>query len=329
MAGSQPWCWAARPPACRWDDATTFPGGGRSKLFSTALGPPRLNSDENVLGGGTVSGLLRFQNTDLSRAQSAGPHGAGHRHDDERPAEPGPDAGRRARQDLFALPTSMPGYTNGAGVGTVSFTGPRSLKPQLRDPLYHRHGRPGGAPVRRQIDPFTDTANLATLQIGGLLQPDPAWRPAAPASACCSSRSARPPTTSRRWCIRRATCRQPINAAMGTANGGHRTAGQPRASRPTTGAGSGLTPPSRWHWGDLNVQRCRAHTVAGGVDRGYFLPLSLVGPPPAQYTSRTTISINGWQITLKPPRRRHRRDRQCPGPGMATPRRNAGNRQMP
>ncbi len=298
VAGSQPLVLGSTATSLSIDDATTFPGSGQSKLFFNRPGATPIELDENVLGGGSVSGLLRFQNTDLSEGRNLLGRMAlaiGMTMNDQQNL--GLTLDGVPGKDLFALPTSMPGYTNGAGVGTVSFTGPTQF--EASDYEIRFTTGTAGQVVRLsdgKSTPFTDAANLATLQIDGLnfnlTTPGNAgermlFKPFSTAANNIQALVYSP---------RDLAAANPINAAMGTANGGTMQLGNLKA----TGIPA-LTPPAVGTRVTLTFNGAGGFTVAGGgtpQDISTVPPTPLVGPP-YSYTSGQAINIDGWQITLQ------------------------------
>ncbi len=298
VAGSQPLVLGSTATSLSIDDATTFPGSGQSKLFFNRPGATPIELDENVLGGGTVSGLLRFQNTDLSEGRNLLGRMAlaiGMTMNDQQNL--GLTLDGVPGKDLFALPTSMPGYTNGAGVGTVSFTGPTQF--EASDYEIRFTTGTAGQVVRLsdgKSTPFTDAANLATLQIDGLnfnltTPGNPGERMLfKPFSTAANNIQALV------YSPRDLAAANPINAAMGTANGGTMQLGSLKA----TGIPA-LTPPAIGTQVTLTFNGAGGFTVAGGgipQDISTVPPTPLAGPP-YSYTSGQAINIDGWQITLQ------------------------------
>lgn len=298
VAGSQPLVLGSTATSLSIDDATTFPGSGQSKLFFNRPGATPIELDENVLGGGSVSGLLRFQNTDLSEGRNLLGRMAlaiGMTMNDQQNL--GLTLDGVPGKDLFALPTSMPGYTNGAGVGTVSFTGPTQF--EASDYEIRFTTGTAGQVVRLsdgKSTPFTDAANLATLQIDGLnfnltTPGNPGERMLfKPFSTAANNIQALV------YSPRDLAAANPINAAMGTANGGTMQLGSLKA----TGIPA-LTPPAIGTQVTLTFNGAGGFTVAGGgipQDISTVPPTPLAGPP-YSYTSGQAINIDGWQITLQ------------------------------
>ncbi|KZT14842.1 flagellar biosynthesis protein FlgK [Acidovorax sp. GW101-3H11] len=305
VAGSQPLVLGTTASSLSIDDATQFPASGQIKLFFNRTGAPPVEMDENVLGGGSVSGLLRFNNNDLTEGRNLLGRMAmaiGMTMNDQQNL--GLTLDGLPGKDLFALPASMPGYTNGAGVGTVSFTGPT----QFAASDYEIRFTTGTAgQVVRLSDgkatPFTSAANLATLQIDGLnfnltTPGNPGERMLfKPFSTAANNIQALV------YSPRDLAVANPINAAMGTANGGTMQLGGLKA----TGLPNppGLVLPA-------NANPAALPPILGGVqlqftagppttydvlDRGTAPPTVLAAAQP--YTSGAPISINGWEIKLQ------------------------------
>ena len=305
VAGSQPLVLGSTAASLSIDDATTFPGSGQSKLFFNRPGATPVELDENVLGGGSVSGLLRFQNTDLSEGRNLLGRMAlaiGMTMNDQQNL--GLTLDGVSGKDLFALPTSMPGHTNGAGVGTVSFTGPT----QFAASDYEIRFTTGtaGQVVRLsdgQSTPFTSAANLATLQIDGLnfnltTPGNPGermlFKPFSTAAANIQSLVYSP---------RDLAAANPINAAMGASNGGTlQLAGLKATGLPNPpglvlppNANPAALPPIL---GGIQLQfTAGPPTTYDVLDRGTAPPTTIAAAQP--YTPGAPISINGWEIKLQ------------------------------
>ena len=305
VAGSQPLVLGTTASSLSIDDTTQFPASGQIKLFFNRTGAPPVEMDENVLGGGSVSGLLRFNNNDLTEGRNLLGRMAmaiGMTMNDQQNL--GLTLDGLPGKDLFALPASMPGYTNGAGVGTVSFTGPT----QFAASDYEIRFTTGTAgQVVRLSDgkatPFTDAANLATLQIDGLnfnltTPGNPGERMLfKPFSTAANNIQALV------YSPRDLAVANPVNAAMGTANGGTmQLAGLKATGLPNP---PGLVLPA-------NANPAALPPILGGVqlqftagppttydvlDRGTAPPTVLAAAQP--YTSGAPISINGWEIKLQ------------------------------
>ena len=305
VAGSQPLVLGTTATQLSVGDATAFPGSGQLKLYFNRPGATPIELDENVLGGGTVSGLLRFNNTDLAEGRNLLGRMAmaiGMTMNDQHNL--GLTLDGALGKDLFAVPANMPGYTNGAGVGNVTFTNPT----QFAASDYEIRFTTGTAgQVVRLSDgkatAFTDAANLATQQIDGLTFN--LTTPGAPGermlfkpfSTAASNMQALV------YSPRDLAAANPVNAAMGTSNGGTlQLSGLKATGLPNP---PGLVVPA-------NANSAAVPPILGGVqlrftsgppttydvlDRGTAPPTTLAAAQP--YTPGTAISVNGWEIKLQ------------------------------
>ncbi|MFN3439148.1 MAG: flagellar hook-associated protein FlgK [Acidovorax sp.] len=305
VAGSQPLVLGTTATQLSVGDATAFPGSGQLKLFFNRPGATPIELDENVLGGGTVSGLLRFNNTDLAEGRNLLGRMAmaiGMTMNDQQNL--GLTLDGALGKDLFSVPTSMPGYTNGAGVGTVAFSNPT----QFAASDYEIRFTTGtaGQVVRLsdgQATAFTDAANLATLNIDGLTfnlttpgTPGERmlFKPFSTAAANMQSLVYSP---------RDLAAANPINAAMGTSNGGTMQLSGLKATGLPNPPGLVLPP---------NANPAALPPILGGIqlqftagppttydvlDRGTAPPTTIAAAQP--YTPGAPISINGWEIKLQ------------------------------
>jgi len=305
VAGSQPLVLGTTATSLSVGDATAFPGSGQTKLFFNRPGASPIEMDENVLGGGSMSGLLRFSNNDLAEGRNLlGRMAMAIGMSMNEQHNLGLTLDGAMGKDLFALPTSMPGHTNGAGVGTVSFTGPT----QFAASDYEIRFTTGTAgQVVRLSDgkstPFTDPANLATLQIDGLnfnltTPGNPGermlFKPFSTAAASMQALVYSP---------RDLAVANPVNAAMGTSNSGTLQLAGLKATGLPNPPGLVLPP---------NANPAAVPPILGGIqlrftagppttydvlDRGTSPPTTVAAAQP--YTPGTPISINGWEIKLQ------------------------------
>ena len=117
VAGSQPLVLGTTATSLSIDDATAFPGSGQIKLFFNRPGAPAVEMDENVLGGGSMSGLLRFNNNDLAEGRNLLGRMAmaiGMTMNDQHNL--GLTLDGALGKDLFALPASMRSSFQGAAL---------------------------------------------------------------------------------------------------------------------------------------------------------------------------------------------------------------------
>ena len=305
VGGSQPLVLGNTATQLSIGDASAFPGSGQLKLFFNRPGAPAFEIDENVLGGGSVSGLLRFNNTDLSEGRNLlGRMAMGIGMVMNKQQQLGLTLDGQVGKPLFGLPTSVPGSTNGAGVGNVTFTDATNFS--ASDYEIRFTTGTAGQVVRLsdgQATAFTSAANLATLQIDGLqfnlTTPGVPgermlFKPFSTAAANVQSLVYSP---------RDLAAANPVNAAMGTSNGGTLQLGSLKATGEPNPPGLVLPP---------NANPAAVPPILGGVqlrfnagppttydvlNRGTAPPTTVATAQP--YVPGAPISVNGWQITLK------------------------------
>ena len=305
VAGSQPLVLGTTATSLSIDEASQFPGSGQVKLFFNRPGATPIEMDENMLGGGTISGLLRFNNTDLPEGRNLlGRMATAIGMTMNAQQNLGLTLDGAVGKDLFSVPTSMPGYTSGAGVGSVSFSDPTQFAASDYE-IRFTTGTSGQ--VVRLSDgkstPFTDAANLATLQIDGLSFN--LTTPGAPGERVLFKpfSTAASNIQALVYSPRDLAAANPINAAMGTSNGGTlQLAGLKATGVPNP---PGLVLPA-------NADAAAVPPILGGVqlqfnagppttydvlDRGTSPPTTMATAQP--YTSGVPISINGWEVTLQ------------------------------
>ena len=302
VAGSQPLVLGTTATTLSIDEASQFPGSGQIKLFFNRPGATPIDMDENVLGGGTISGLLRFNNTDLAEGRNLlGRMATAIGMTMNAQQNLGLTLDGVAGKDLFSVPASMPGYTNGAGVGSVSFSDPTKFAASDYE-IRFTTGTAGQ--VVRLSDgkstAFTDAANLATLDIDGLNFN--LTTPGAPGERMLFKpfSTAASNIQALVYSPRDLAAANPINAAMGTSNSGTLQL----AGLKATGVPALVLPP--------NANAAAVPPVLGGIqlrfnagppitydvlDRGSAPPTPLAAAQP--YTSGVPISFNGWEVTLQ------------------------------
>lgn len=290
VAGSQPLVLGSTATQLSIGDAEAFPGSGQLKLFFNRPGVTPSEIDENMLGGGSVSGLLRFHNQDLAEGRNllgrlalgiGMTMNAQHRMGLTLDGQPG--------TNLFALPASMPGYTGGSGVGNVNFTNPTQF---VASDYEVRFGTsPAGQVVRLsdgKATAFTSLANLATLNIDGLTFNLTAagasgdrmlFKPFSTAANNIQALVAAP---------RDLAVANPINAAMGTSNAGTLQLANLKAT--STGY---VAPPIP---GGVTLTFNAGPPATYGVTGSTTPPSGTTG---LAYTAGTPIVIDGWEITLQ------------------------------
>ena len=307
------------------DESQQFPGSGQMRLFFNRPGASPVEMNESMLGGGEITGLLRFANNDLAEGRNllgrlALAIGTTLNYQqslgltlDGQPGKP-----------LFSLPTSAAGYTQGSAVGSIDLSNAAQMSPTkfaASDYEVRFTTPPGGQIIRLSDGQTTNVANLTapggTLVDGltfqftaaGAVNERVLFKPFSGAAANIQSLVYSP---------RDLAAANPVNAAMGTSNGGTlqlsglKATGEhwdPATSQvvatgvvtpppspvlpATTGGGVTLTfvagPPAGF-------------TVSGTADQ----PLNI--PPPTPYVPGTTvvpyvpgepIRIDGWSVTLQ------------------------------
>ncbi|MFN4120686.1 flagellar hook-associated protein FlgK [Acidovorax sp.] len=289
VAGSQPLVLGTTATALSVGDASAFPGSGQLKLFFNRPGATPIEIDENTLGGGSVSGLLRFNNNDLAEGRNLLGRMAmaiGMTMNEQHKL--GLTLDGQLGTDLFALPTSMPGMTSGGAVGSVSFANPTQFS--ASDYEIRFTTGTAGQVVRLsdgKATAFTDIANLATLEIDGLnfnltTAGVPGermlFKPFSTAAANIKALVYSP---------RDLAAANPINAAMGSTNGGSLQLVNLRA----TGNPALTLPPPTGVQLSFAAGPPLTYTVTGSTTP----PSGSTGP----YTPGQPINIDGWEITLQ------------------------------
>ena len=303
VAGSQPLVLGTTATALSIDEASQFPGSGQIKLFFNRPGATPIEMDENVLGGGSISGLLRFNNADLAEGRNLlGRMATAIGMTMNAQQNLGLTLDGAAGKDLFSVPSSMPGYTNGAGAGSVSFADPTRFAASDYE-IRFTTGTAGQ--VVRLSDgkstAFTDAANLATLQIDGLnFNLTTAGAPGErmlfkPFSTAASNLQALV------YSPRDLAAANPINAAMGTSNSGTlqlatlKATGTPNPLVLPPNANAAAIPPIL---GGIQLSfNAGPPTTYDVLSRGTSPPTTLATAQP--YSSGVPISFNGWEVTLQ------------------------------
>ncbi len=306
VAGSQPLVLGTTATSLSIDESKQYPGSGQMALFFNRPGatPVELNAD--MLGGGEVAGLMRFSNSDLAEArnllgrmaQAIGmTMNAQNRLGLTLDGKPG--------GDLFSVPTSANGYTSSAtAAGTVTFTNATQF---AASDYEVRFSTPPAGQVVRLSDgkttAFTSLADPALQNIDGLSFNLTAAGASGESILFKPFSSAAANVQSLVYSPRDLAAANPVNASMGTANGGTmQLAGLRATGLPNP---PGLVIPA-------NANPAAVPPIAGGVqlqfnagppitydvyDRGTNPPTALATAQP--YTSGSPISINGWEITLQ------------------------------
>lgn len=333
VGGSQPLVLGTTATEVAVGDSGTFPSSGQVnsgqvKLLFTRPGSPKIELDENMLGGGSISGLLRFNNTDLAEGRNLlgrmalaigrslnYQQGMGLTLDGEK------------GKPLFSEPKSALGYTSGIAEGIVDFQTPLGTSQFAASDYEVRFTSPPGGQIIRLSDntttnvlDFTDPAGVMMdgltfkFTAAGTLNERVLFKPFADAAANIQALVYSP---------RDLAAANPVNAAMDPSNGGTLQL----AELKTTGAHWKTTgtppvfvdPPEIISNGVVADITLDPQTIPSQItlkyeqDKGGFIisgtserPLNV--PPPDTYVAGTTvvpytsgqaIRLNGWSITLK------------------------------
>lgn len=311
VASSQPLVLGATATSISLGDPAAFPGSGQVKLFFDRAGAAPIEIDENMLGGGSISGLLRFNNSDLSEGRNllgrmAMAIGTTLNYQQTL----GLTLDGVAGKPLFATTPSVSGLTNGAAVGSIDLADTTQFSPTkfAASDYEVRFDAAGvGGQVIRLSDgkstAFTNIGTLASTQIDGLTfnfttvglaNERVLFKPFSTAAANIQALVNSP---------RELAVANPINAAMGTSNGGTMQLAGLRATGMPNPPGLVLPP---------NANTVAVPPILGGIqlqftagppttydvlDRGTAPPTTLAAAQP--YTSGVPISINGWEIKLQ------------------------------
>ena len=315
VGGSQPLVLGTTATEVAVGDSGTFPSSGQVKLLFTRPGSPKIELDENMLGGGSISGLLRFNNTDLAEGRNLlgrmalaigrsinYQQGMGLTLDGEK------------GKPLFSEPKSALGYTSGIAEGIIDFQTPLGTSQFAASDYEVRFTSPPGGQIIRlsdgtttNVSDFTDPAGVMMdgltfkFTAAGTLNERVLFKPFADAAANIQALVYSP---------RDLAAANPINAAMSPSNGGTlQLAGlqatgdhwDPATSK-VVGTGVVNPPPPGRVTLTYTDGPPAGFTINGTLDR----PLNI--PPPAPYTPGTTIvpytpgqpiRIDGWSINLK------------------------------
>lgn len=325
VGGSQALVLGSTAAQLSLDESQLFPGSRQQGLYFLRPGAAPVELNESMLGGGEVAGLLRFANQDLAEGRNllgrmALAIGTTMNYQqsmgltlDGQPGKP-----------LFALPAQVTGATSGSAQGRIDLSNAAALSPTkfaASDYEVRFSGTPPGGQVVRLSDgkafAFTNLNDLRNQQIDGLTfdfdaTPAPAanervlFQPFASAAANLQMLVYSP---------RELAAANPINAAMGTSNGGTlqlaglkatglqwngvslsvQTTGSitppPSPIPPVTGGGVTLT-------FNANGQFTLGGATGTPLDMNANPPTLLTGPPYA-YVPGQAIHIDGWSITLQ------------------------------
>ena len=287
-------------------ESTQFPGSGQMRLFFNRQGAAPVEMEDGMLGGGEVAGLLRFANNDLTEGRNLlGRMALAIGMSMNAQNRLGLTLDGNTGGDLFTVPASSPGYTKSlTAVGsTVSYSDPTRFAASD----YEVRFTPSGDPMvvrlsDNQATSFTGTTYPAQLTVDGLTFHLPAGGAAGESILFKPFTGAAATMQSLVYSPRDLAAANPVNAAMGTSNGGTLQL----ASLKATGIPA-LTLPAAGTPATLTFNGTGGFTITNGgmpMDIATTPPTPLtpitVGPPPVySYTSGQAINIDGWQITLQ------------------------------
>ncbi len=308
VGGSQPLVLGSTATAVSVGDSGTFPASGQLKLLFNRPGSPAIELDENALGGGSMSGLLRFNNTDLAEGRNLlGRMALAIGTTMNYQQTMGLTLDGVAGKPLFATTTSVQGSTLGTAVGTIDFTDSTKYSPtQFAASDYEVRfdaSGVGGQVVRLSDGKATAFANvgaLAATQIDGLTFNFTAGGSANERVLFKPFASAASDVKALVYSPRDLAAANPVNAAMGTANSGTlqlsslKATGQPTLVLPPN-ANPTAVPPILG--GIQLVFNAGPPTTYDVLSRGTSPATTVATAQP--YTSGSPISINGWEIKLQ------------------------------
>ena len=308
VAGSQPLVMATTATELSLQVAKEFPGSGQMALYIQRQGT-QVELNEQMLGGGEMQGLLRFANQDMAEGRNLlGRLAQGMAMTMNEQHKLGRTLDGEFGKDLFAVPTSVPGYSSGTATGNVTFTDPTQFAAsdyEIRFAAPPAGTPPAGVVVRLSDNAttnFTNLTNLASQQIDGLTFNLTVAGNAGERMLFKPFASTAQTIEAKIYAPKDLAAANPINAAMGTSNSGSlqleglKATGIPALTLPTIG-----TPVT------LSFNATGGFSVANGgtpMDISTDPPTPITptnpGPPPVYaYTSGQAINIDGWQITLK------------------------------
>jgi len=317
FVGNQPLVLGTTAGALSVGDAPDFPGSGQLKLFFTAAGGTAQALDEQVIGGGSMAGQLKFYNNDLEDARNLlGRMSLAIGSTMNYQQSMGLTLDGATGKPLFSTPASVNGLTTGSAVGQISFsTGTFTTPSQFAASDYEvRFTTPPAGQVIRLSDgkttAFTDLNDLRNQQIDGLTfdfttagaaNERVLFRPFANAAGQVQALVRNPSQLA---------VANPVNAAMGTANTGSlqlanlKATGYQWNASPAPGqvVGAGVVnlPPATGVV--MTFTGSGTFTLSGNahapLDMSASPPAPLIGPT-YTYTPGQSIDIDGWQITLQ------------------------------
>ena len=325
VASSQPLVLGSVAASVSIGDATQFPGSGQLKLFFNRPGAAPIELEESMLGGGSISGLLRFNNEDLTEGRNLLGRmtlaiGSTLNYQqalgltlDGQPGKP-----------LFTTPPDVAGFTDGAQKGVIKFNDSTKFSPTALAASDYEvrfsSPTPGGQVIRLtdgNITAFIDFADLASKQIDGLTFEFAANGAAGQRVLFKPFTNAAANIQALIYSPRDLAVANSINAAMGTGNGGTlqlsslKSTGLNRDPSGNIVATGVVTPPPSpvlpaTTGGGVTISFTAGppsgYTISGTATRPLNVaPASVYAPGTTvvPYVPGQPIQIDGWSITLQ------------------------------
>ena len=307
VAGSQPLVMATTATELSLQVAKEFPGSGQMALYIQRQGT-QVELNEQMLGGGEMQGLLRFANQDMAEGRNLlGRLAQGMAMTMNEQHKLGRTLDGEFGKDLFAVPTSVPGYSSSAtAAGNVSFTDPTKF---AASDYEVRFAAGGDVQILRLSDnktttfssPITYPANLEVdglsfnLTTAGSVGDRMLFKPFASTAQAIEAKIYAPKDLA---------AANPINAAMGTANAGSLQLVSLKATGliyKDAAAASAATPPGAIKPENPAVNWNLTLKFDGAGGYSVFQPGSATPFATGTYTPGQPISVpNGdWQITVQ------------------------------
>ena len=309
VAGSQPLVMATTATELSLQVAKEFPGSGQMALYIQRQGT-QVELNEQMLGGGEMQGLLRFANQDMAEGRYLlGRLAQGMAMTMNEQHKLGLTLDGEFGKDLFAVPTSVPGYSSGAATGDVAFSDPTQFAAsdyEIRFAAPPAGTPPAGVVVRLSDNAttnFTDLTDLSSQQIDGLTFNLTAAGNAGERMLFKPFASTAQTIEAKIYAPKDLAAANPINAAMGTSNSGSlQLAGIQATGKPNPPGlvlppnGDTATPPT--FLGGIALRFNAGSPATYNVINQGSNPATTVSTA-QPYTSGQAINIDGWQITLK------------------------------
>ncbi|QXL84247.1 flagellar hook-associated protein FlgK [Comamonas sp. NLF-1-9] len=283
-------------------ESQLFPGSAQRALYFTPPGGMPIEMSTDLLGGGEVTGLMRFANTDLSDAGNLlGRMALAIGATLNRQQALGLTLDGAQGQPLFSVPASMPGYSsNMATQGQVSFSDPAAFAASDYEVRFTSAAPPGGVVVRLSDGKSTTVPDFNAVpppEIDGLrfqfttpgvVGERVLFKPFFSAASSVQALVKSP---------RDLAAANPVNARMGTSNTGTLQLAGLQASGPALTLppnGDPATPPTFAGGIELRFTGPGSYDI---VNQGSAPPITVATGQ--SYVPGQPITIDGWTITLQ------------------------------